>query len=144
MRTIMLNCLFVVMLPFNRHHPATALTGYFSRRTVADEKLEERARGLLKAQMFVCQNQSIDDSDADLAKDLRIEVRNLIVEGKSDTDILEDLRLRYGDYVLLNPPVNQATYLLWLDCFHRADGVALFFIYRRSSGSAVIRYAGDS
>ena len=141
MRTIMLNCLFVVMLSIvtgiTLPQPSLAIS---PEEQLADEKLEERARGLSKQlRCLVCQNQSIDDSDADLAKDLRIEVRNLIVEGKSDTDILEDLRLRYGDYVLLNPPVNQATYLLWLaPVFIVLMGVALFFIYRRSSGSTVI------
>ena len=54
----------------------------------------------------MCQNQSIDDSDADLARDLRIEVRSQISTGKSDEIIIEQIRQRYGDYVLLNPPLD--------------------------------------
>jgi cytochrome c-type biogenesis protein CcmH len=62
---------------------------------------------------LVCQNQSIDDSDADLAKDLRAEVRKQLLGGADDKTILSNLQEKYGDYVLLNPPVSLATIGLW-------------------------------
>jgi cytochrome c-type biogenesis protein CcmH len=62
---------------------------------------------------LVCQNQTIADSNAGLAQDLRREVRELMVEGKSDDEIHDFLTARYGDFVLYNPPVKPRTYLLW-------------------------------
>ena len=81
---------------------------------LADPALESRARGLSKQlRCLVCQNQSIDDSDAELARDLRIEVRRQLSDGASDDQIIANLRATYGDYVLLNPPVSPGTYILW-------------------------------
>ena len=62
----------------------------------------------------MCQNQSIDDSDADLARDLRIEVRRQITAGRSDEIIIDQIRQKYGDYVLFNPPLDRGTVFLWL------------------------------
>ena len=82
---------------------------------LADPVLEERARDLSKnLRCLVCQNQSIDDSDAELAVDLRGQVRQLIKQGQTDNEILDTLRDRYGDYILLKPPVSSSTYILWL------------------------------
>ena len=82
---------------------------------LADPALENRARTLSKQlRCLVCQNQSIDDSDADLAKDLRREVRTQLVQGKTDATILADLRAKYGDFVLLAPPMAKNTLALWL------------------------------
>jgi cytochrome c-type biogenesis protein CcmH len=79
-----------------------------------DPAQEARARALGKElRCLVCQNQSIDDSDADLARDLRRVVRERIVAGESDAEILGFLRDRYGEFVLLRPPVQPSTYLLW-------------------------------
>lgn len=81
---------------------------------LADPELEARARDLSKQlRCLVCQNQSIDDSDADLAKDLRAEVRKQLLSGADDQTIMADLQEKYGDYVLLNPPVSLATIGLW-------------------------------
>jgi cytochrome c-type biogenesis protein CcmH len=81
---------------------------------LADPALESRARALSKQlRCLVCQNQSIDDSDAELARDLRVEVRKQLATGASDAEILATLRETYGDYVLLNPPVSPGTYILW-------------------------------
>jgi len=92
--------------------PAAALT---PEEKLADPILEDRARALSKQlRCLVCQNQSIDDSDADLAKDLRREVRGLLQTGASDAAILERIQNSYGDYVLLRPPVSTQTLLLWL------------------------------
>jgi cytochrome c-type biogenesis protein CcmH len=79
-----------------------------------DAALEQRARDLSKQlRCLVCQNQSIDDSDADLARDLRRIVREQLVAGRSDEQIVEYLTARYGDFVLLKPPVKPATWGLW-------------------------------
>ena len=79
-----------------------------------DPLLEERARDLAKQiRCLVCQNQSIFDSDAELAKDLRKIVRERIISGESDVAVTEYLVARYGDFVLLKPPVKPKTYLLW-------------------------------
>jgi cytochrome c-type biogenesis protein CcmH len=79
-----------------------------------DPALEQRARELSKQlRCLVCQNQSIDDSDAELARDLRRLVREQLVAGKSDTEIIGYVTARYGDFVLLKPPVKPATWGLW-------------------------------
>lgn len=79
-----------------------------------DPALEARAREIgREIRCLVCQNQSIDDSSADLARDLRIIVRERLVAGDSDDEVRQYLVDRYGDFVLLEPPVKPATYLLW-------------------------------
>ncbi|HEV2678263.1 MAG TPA: cytochrome c-type biogenesis protein [Aliidongia sp.] len=81
---------------------------------LADPVLEARARTLGKSlRCLVCQNQSIDDSNADLAHDLRVLVRERLTAGDSDPQVLAYLQARYGDYVLLKPPVDPATWVLW-------------------------------
>ena len=80
-----------------------------------DPELEQRARDISAGlRCLVCQNQSIDDSDADLAKDLRVLVRERLVAGDSDEAVRQYLVDRYGEYVLLNPRVNNHTILLWI------------------------------
>jgi cytochrome c-type biogenesis protein CcmH len=66
---------------------------------------------------LVCQNQSLSDSDADLAKDLRTEVYNIIQSGKNEEEAIKFLTDRYGDFVLYRPPMNASTSLLWLGPF---------------------------
>ncbi|MEX2616328.1 MAG: cytochrome c-type biogenesis protein [Alphaproteobacteria bacterium] len=79
-----------------------------------DPVLEGRARELSRdIRCLVCQNQSIDDSNADLARDLRILVRERLVAGDSDAQVMDYLVSRYGDFVLLRPPVKGKTYFLW-------------------------------
>ncbi len=81
---------------------------------LADPALEARARDISREiRCLVCQNQSIDDSDADLARDLRLIVRERLVAGDSDDEVRRYLVDRYGDFVLLKPPVMPATWLLW-------------------------------
>jgi cytochrome c-type biogenesis protein CcmH len=80
-----------------------------------DPTLETRARALSRElRCMVCQNQSIDDSDAPLARDLRIIVRERLQAGDTDPQVLEFLVARYGDFVLLKPPFIWETALLWL------------------------------
>lgn len=79
-----------------------------------DPVLEERARDLSsEIRCLVCQNESIDESNAQLARDLRILVRERLVSGDTDQQVLDFLVARYGDYVLLRPPVKGTTALLW-------------------------------
>jgi cytochrome c-type biogenesis protein CcmH len=79
-----------------------------------DPALEARARDISREiRCLVCQNQSIDDSDAELARDLRIIIRERLVAGDSDDAVRQYLVDRYGDFVLLKPPVMPATWLLW-------------------------------
>jgi cytochrome c-type biogenesis protein CcmH len=79
-----------------------------------DPALEKRARVIGKQlRCLVCQNQSIDDSDADLARQLRAVVRERLKAGDSNEQIIAFVVSRYGDFVLLRPPVRPGTYLLW-------------------------------
>ena len=80
-----------------------------------DPALEARARDLSSGlRCLVCQNQSIDDSDAPLAKDLRVLVRERLKAGDSDKEIIEFVVARYGEFVLLKPRFTPHTWLLWL------------------------------
>ena len=82
---------------------------------LADPALEARARGIsAELRCLVCQNQSIDDSDADLARDLRLLVRERLVAGDTDTQVRDYIVARYGEYVLLNPVIAPHTLLLWI------------------------------
>ncbi|WP_163879514.1 cytochrome c-type biogenesis protein [Rhizobium laguerreae] len=81
---------------------------------LTDPALEARARALsAELRCMVCQNQSIDDSNADLAKDLRLLVRERITDGDSDEAVLTYIVSRYGEFVLLKPRVSMKTVLLW-------------------------------
>ncbi|WP_298433191.1 cytochrome c-type biogenesis protein [uncultured Jannaschia sp.] len=81
---------------------------------LADTALEERARDLSKnIRCLVCRNESIDESNAELARDLRLLVRERLVAGDSDAEVIAYLVDRYGEYVLLNPPASGSTLLLW-------------------------------
>ena len=76
---------------------------------------ENRARDLSKGiRCLVCQNQSIDDSDSDLAKDLRRIIRKKIIEGETDNEITQYLVDKYGNFILMKPPLYQDTYILWI------------------------------
>ena len=82
---------------------------------LADGVLEARARSISHGlRCLVCQNQSIDDSDAPLARDLRLLVRERLVAGESDAQVMEFVVARFGDFVLLKPPFKGSTVLLWI------------------------------
>jgi cytochrome c-type biogenesis protein CcmH len=106
---------------------------------LADPALEARAREIGKElRCLVCQNQSIDDSDAELARDLRVVVRERLTAGDGDQEVIDYVVSRYGDFVLLKPPFKLSTYALWL-----GPGViaivailALVAFYRRRSRTA--------
>lgn len=84
----------------------------------SDVEVEMRAKEVGRSlRCVVCQNQSIDESDAPLAVDMRELVRNRLREGDSNAEVISYMRERYGDYVLLKPPVQTNTYILWLAPF---------------------------
>jgi cytochrome c-type biogenesis protein CcmH len=88
------------------------------REMLPDPAQEARARAIGKElRCLVCQNQSIDDSNAELARDLRVLVRERIAAGDSDTAVRQFVVARYGEYVLLTPPFNARTALLWVTPF---------------------------
>ena len=94
--------------------PASHALAVQPDEVLSDATLEARARALSKElRCMVCQNQSIDDSDAPLAKDLRVLVRERLREGDSDTQVVDFLVARYGEFVLLKPQLNLHTAILW-------------------------------
>jgi cytochrome c-type biogenesis protein CcmH len=96
-----------------------------------DPTLESRARRLSQElRCLVCQNQSIDDSNAPLARDLRLLLRERLSAGDTDAEVLAFLSARYGEFVLLRPPLNAHTLLLWLAPFLLLAG-ALLTLYSR-------------
>ena len=112
-------------------------------QSLDDPELETRARALhAELRCMVCQGQSIGDSDASLARDMRAIVREHIAAGASDDEVRGFLTDRYGDYVLLDPPVKPETYALWFGpaaVFVAGAGIA-FALLRRAR--AVAREAG--
>ncbi|KAA0076341.1 cytochrome c-type biogenesis protein [Tardiphaga sp. P9-11] len=112
-----------------------------------DPAQEGRARNLSKElRCMVCQNQSIDDSDAPLARDLRLLVRERIATGESDKQVLDFLVARYGEFVLLKPRLNLHTLLLWLltPLVLIGGGVALLFNHRQRRKAAAFDGAAPS
>ena len=84
------------------------------RERLADPVLEARARELSRGlRCLVCQNESIDDSNADLAHDVRMLLRERLMTGDTDSQIIKFITDRYGTFVLLKPPLELATYVLW-------------------------------
>ncbi len=105
--SILLSLLLLVHSPF--------LASEEARPLADDPVLEERVKAIsYELRCLVCQNQTIADSNAGLAIDLRNQVRDMLKRGMSDTDIREFMVARYGDFVLYNPPVKNTTVLLWL------------------------------
>ena len=98
-------------------------------------KQELRARNISKnIRCLVCQNQSIDDSNSFLAKDLRVLIRNKIEDGDNDKEIYKYLTDRYGDFILLKPPLKLSTLALWfLPFIFVLIGIYIIFIYNKKS-----------
>jgi len=99
-------------------------------------KYESRARSISKnIRCMICQNQSIDESNAPLAKDLRILIRDKIKEGKKDEEIYKFLTDRYGDFILLKPPLNSKNVILWfLPFIFLIFGIYVVFYHNKKSG----------
>ena len=124
---------------------ATPASAYQPDEVLKDPKLEARAR-VLSAELrcLVCQNQSIDDSDADLARDLRILVRERLKAGDTDEEVLAFLVARYGEFVLLKPRFSMANAFLWLVgpiLFAIGLIAAIVYMRRRGSGNEAGREA---
>jgi len=122
---------------------AICLTQFFSVNSygvdpdeiLQDQKQELRARNISKnIRCMVCQNQSIDESNAPLAKDLRILIRNKIKEGSNDKEIYKFLTDRYGDFILLKPPFKLSTLALWfLPFIFFIVGIFIVFWHNKKS-----------
>ena len=118
--------------------PALALVGRPEDR-LADPALESRAQAIGRdLRCMVCQNQSIEDSDADLARDLRRIVRERISAGDGDAAVVNFVHDRYGDFVLLRPPFNPVTALLWGMPLIAFGGGLLVILARRRRAAAGI------
>jgi cytochrome c-type biogenesis protein CcmH len=105
---------------------------------MSDSAKEARARELSRElRCMVCQNQSIDDSEAPLARDLRLLVRERIAAGDSDAQVIDFLVARYGEFVLLKPRLNSHTWLLWFltPLALAGGGIALWIHGRRRAQS---------
>ena len=110
---------------------------------LSDAEIEARARAIsADLRCLVCQNQSIGDSNADLAQDLRREVYQMIKAGQSDAEIVDFLVARYGDFVLYRPPVTTTTALLWAGPF-LLIAIGLFFLLRFIRTRVATTAAGD-
>jgi cytochrome c-type biogenesis protein CcmH len=105
-----------------------------------DPVLEERARDISGGlRCIVCRNESIDESNAELARDLRLLVRERLVAGDSDEEVVAYIVDRYGEYVLLRPPMTGSTIALWLAApvlMLLGLGLSVAYVRRRSSAAA--------
>jgi cytochrome c-type biogenesis protein CcmH len=107
-RAVLLALLFAFAAPFAAH-------AVQPDEVLPDPKMESRARDISTGlRCLVCQNQNIDDSDAPLAKDLRVLVRDRLKQGDTDDQVRAYLQNRYGDFVLLKPPFKLDTLILWV------------------------------
>ena len=109
--------------------------GVDPKEILQNQKQELRARNISKnIRCLVCQNQSIDESNAPLAKDLRILIRGKITEGKKDHEIYKFLTDRYGDFILLKPPLKLSTLALWfLPFVFFIIGIAIILSHNKKS-----------
>ena len=109
--------------------------GVDPKEILQNQKQELRARNISKnIRCMICQNQSIDESSAPLAKDLRILIRNKITEGSSDKEIYKFLTDRYGDFILLKPPIKLSTLALWMLPFiFLLIGILIVFWHNKKS-----------
>jgi cytochrome c-type biogenesis protein CcmH len=126
---------------------ATSVYAVQPDEIMSDSAKEERARDLSRElRCMVCQNQSIDDSEAPLARDLRLLVRERIAAGDSDAQVMDFLVARYGEFVLLKPRLNSHTWLLWFltPLALAIGGTALWIQGRRRAPSDAEQDAASS
>ena len=131
---MMINKIFIIII-------SICLIQFFSNNLytvepeeiLVNQKEELRARNISKKiRCMVCQNQSIDESNAPLAKDLRILIRDKIKDGKKDEEIYKFLSDRYGDFILLKPPLKLNTLILWfLPFIFLAIGIFIIITYNK-------------
>jgi cytochrome c-type biogenesis protein CcmH len=105
-------------------------------------KQEMRARNITKnIRCLVCQNQSIDDSSAPLAKDLRVLIRTMVQKNNTDEEIYKFLTDRYGDFILLKPPIKIDTFLLWsLPFVFFMIGIFILFLHNKKSKKTLSKF----
>ena len=133
-RAIVAALLLIAALP-------AAMPAWAQEPRLADPALEQRARNLShEIRCVVCQSQSVAESDADIARDMRTLIREQIAAGKSDQEIRDYLVARYGDFVLFEPPFKSTTYVLWIGPFAllvlASIGVAFYFRRRAAQPAA--------
>jgi cytochrome c-type biogenesis protein CcmH len=141
----MVRIITLALLAFILVLPVTSVTAVEPDEILKDPALEARARDIsLELRCVVCQNQSIDDSNAPLAKDLRVLVRERLVKGETNAQVMDYIVARYGEFVLLKPRFTLHTLLLWI-----ATPLLLFlgiFVmlrsYKRRAGDARSSAAG--
>jgi len=126
---------------------ATPLWAVQPDEVLDDPLLEDRARELSKGlRCLVCRNESIDESNADLAKDMRLLVRERLVAGDSDQDVIDFLVERYGEYVLLTPSATGANLALWLAApimLLLGGGIAVVYLRGRAKPAAAEALSKD-
>ena len=130
-KSALIAIVFAMALPFAAH-------AVEPDEILADPALEQRAREVgKKLRCVVCQNQSIDDSNAELARDMRILVRERIQAGDTNAEVIAYMVDRYGDFVLLDPPFKTSTYVLWIGpgviAILGIAGVLVFFRRRQNA-----------
>lgn len=134
---LLVGWLLLLSIVFFESWPAAAVE---PNEMLADPALEARARDISRGlRCVVCQNESIDESSADLAHDLRVLVRERLVAGDSDEQVVQYIVDRYGDFVLLRPPVKPETYLLWGSpaiMLLVAGAIIVMYLRRHRSGGA--------
>jgi cytochrome c-type biogenesis protein CcmH len=107
--------IFLIILFFNIQSVFNVSISVEPDEILSNKKMELEARKISKnIRCMVCQNQSIDESNSPLAKDLRLLIRNKLKEGQNDKEIYKFLTYRYGDFILLKPAFNLTTIMLWI------------------------------
>lgn len=122
-----------------------ALAAIESRQFATPEQQADYEYLTNELRCLVCQNQTIADSNAELATDLRRQVQEMLAQGKSREDIVQFMTDRYGDFVLYNPPLKTKTLLLWLGpvLFLAAGLIAVYLFVRRKKNAAVTEPGND-
>ncbi|MDE2184085.1 MAG: cytochrome c-type biogenesis protein CcmH [Alphaproteobacteria bacterium] len=130
-----------LLLAFGLLAAANAAFAIAPNEMLSNPRLEARARTISKElRCLVCQNESIDESDAPLAHDLRVIVRKRLLAGDSDAQVKQYIVARYGTFVLMKPPFEAETLLLWLGpaLVLAGAGAAAFFFYRSRSAESLV------
>jgi cytochrome c-type biogenesis protein CcmH len=133
----MKKCLIKCMLAFCFVLSAHLSFANDAKPLAEDPVLEARLKAMShELRCLVCQNQTLADSDAPLAEDLRKEIRTQMKQGKSDQEVIDYLVARYGDFVRYRPPVNNSTALLWFGPFLLLliGGFVLFRVLKKQAG----------
>lgn len=145
MRLIALSMMLLISAHASVAAPIAGLQGIrvLAEKPLDDPALEARARTFMQGiRCLVCQNQSIEESDADMARDLRILIREKFANGEDEAAITDFLLARYGDWILMNPPLSSTTLLLWFGPFLLLFAAGFFILRRRTTPMAQIQHKG--